>query len=686
MKKAVIFTLAIMLCFSGFKVTGEADIYGIMEQSVVLKIGSPKAFVNMSEVPVDSQNPYTAPFVSEGRTLVPVRFVAESFGAAVDWDEHTRIVSVKTGSKSVLLPVNSDSMIINEKVVPLDVGASLVGDRAFIPIRRLAEDVLGKNVFYDRGLIIIGDSVSGIAQGSEEVGLILAMFKTQIRAPYMVYYGSLDEGIIETAKTYKIVILHPSQARLERNQIMRIQQGINPDDPSDDVKVIGYISIGEDTRTTGMTPQQMRDDPRFTGDKTGPRVDPRGVFPNGNPNLAGIGPKGVMSGGGFASYYLDDNDFDGNPDFNRAFNGAFVNAGDPAWYDALSAMTFDSIDGVYGLREILTLDYGRGLGCDGVFLDTIDTCAPNSYTDASSFNQSEFEWTAPGFLDFIKRLRNDYPDKIIVQNRGLFFFNPNLGHYKYNTRPYIDYLMFESFRLDSSSSAAFNPLFFADNSNYYAPKIAAEASRPDGFTVLGLSYAEGPSDIISSDTLLGKSQTGLALLQEEIELYKKFGFIPYITNGWVTLVNSFAKPFINDSDFSPPAWSSTWNADNVWPAGIPEPRVGVQSATGGKNSVTLCWDVALDENPVKYCAYYQKTPFDFDADPNLEKATKVPLLPRVGAAYKNGTGKDSFPFDATITGLESDTLYYFVIRAHDDSANENEDKNRVYKTVVTLNN
>ena len=40
--------------------------------------------------------------------------------------------------------------------------------------------------------------------------------------------------------------------------------------------VLGYLSIGEDLRTAGMTPEDMLKDWRFTGDGSGPRVD--GVF------------------------------------------------------------------------------------------------------------------------------------------------------------------------------------------------------------------------------------------------------------------------------------------------------------------------------------------------------------------------------------------------------------------------
>ena len=103
--------------------------------------------------------------------------------------------------------------------------------------------------------------------------------------------------------------------------------------------------------------------------------------------MAGIAPLGAPSngGGGFASYYLDDNSVhdspthtgDGFPDRNHLFGSLFVNAGDPKWFDAIDTMMIDGPDGLPGLRETLTLDHGRGLGCDGVFLDTFDTAAPN---------------------------------------------------------------------------------------------------------------------------------------------------------------------------------------------------------------------------------------------------------------------------------------------------------------------
>jgi len=35
-----------------------------------------------------------APYISNSRTLVPLRFVAESLGADVDWNPNTKVVTV----------------------------------------------------------------------------------------------------------------------------------------------------------------------------------------------------------------------------------------------------------------------------------------------------------------------------------------------------------------------------------------------------------------------------------------------------------------------------------------------------------------------------------------------------------------------------------------------------------------
>ena len=510
----------------------------------------------------------------------------------------------------------------------------------------------------------------------------------------IIYYDRVDEAAVAHLEAYQLAVVHPVNGELTRDIVADIQDGVDPLDPADDVLVLCYISVGEDLRTVALSDEQMRADPRFQGDGSGPRVDPRGILA-WTGSLDNIDPVGLPSpgGSGFASWYLDDNSVsndpngmgDGLPDRNSLFGAAFVNAGDPAWFEALQEMTFQD-DGVPGMREILTTDFGLGLGCDGLFLDTIDTAAPNSFTDSNSPNQSEFEWTAPGFTTFIQRLRNTYPNALIMQNRGLFYFNPDFPHYAYNAGADIDFLLFESYRLDSNTNSEFNAYFYADNKFNYTPKIMAEANRRNGFKVISLGYAEGPVESIAKETLLGQNSLGLeTLLTDILEAQEHAGFRHYITDGGITLLNHFVQQNSDFSDLEPPRWTSTYNANRNFypqPHDAPDPRVGVQQVVPLEQAVLLRWDVALDKHGVKYVAYYQQQPFDFSRENPFAEAVRVILEPEAGEGYAQGVGPDVYPHQARIDGLTSGGPYYFVIRAVDDSQNANEDDNEVVLSAV----
>jgi hypothetical protein len=509
---------------------------------------------------------------------------------------------------------------------------------------------------------------------------------------YVVNYGAWPSEAVDVAHKNQLVIVNPSRADLHRADIAAIQAGSDAGDPSDDVLVLCYVSVGEDLRTASLTDDQVRADARFRGNGTGPRVDPRGPDASGK-SLAGINSQGNASNGGtgFASYYLDDNSVygsakhvgDGFPDRNPLFGSLFVNAGDSAWYGEIDGMQMDSPDGLVGLREALTSDYGRGLACDGVFLDTIDTAAPNSYTNPASSNETKFEWTAPGFGAFIRKVHDNYPDKLILQNRGVFFFDPRHAAFDYNARGAIDFVLYESYRLDSSDGELWNPIFYPDNQFNVAPKLMAEASRPDGFRVLSLGYAEGPADQMSPLTLEGQSTLGTDDLLEDIRVTQQLaGFRHYLTNAKVDLVNDFVLTHDDLDDHDPPQWTSAYNDHQQLPAVAPTPRVGIQQAVVADGKVTVRWDVAMDENRVQYVLYAQPQPFDFTGDPGLSAATRTVLTPTVPMAYKAGVGADGYPYEASLSSLPRGQLQYLLIRAVDQSPNANEDTNTVVLSVT----
>jgi len=94
-------------------------------------------------------------YTRNGRTLVPVRVIAEGFGMEVDWDEQAQKVTVGGG---IEMTIGSDLMKAGGKTVRLEVAPELKNGRTFLPLRAFAEEALGKKVFWDdRGLIVIGD-------------------------------------------------------------------------------------------------------------------------------------------------------------------------------------------------------------------------------------------------------------------------------------------------------------------------------------------------------------------------------------------------------------------------------------------------------------------------------------------------------------------------------------------------
>ena len=141
-----------------------------LKDAVALYIGSSQAIVNNIETQVDSTNANVKPYIKDGRTLVPVRFISESIGAEVDWDQQNSKVTVRLNNKVVELVIGNKTMKVGDKNEALDVAPEISEGRTYLPLRSLVE-ALGKKVFYDRGLIVISDR-EDIFDVSKDKGLI----------------------------------------------------------------------------------------------------------------------------------------------------------------------------------------------------------------------------------------------------------------------------------------------------------------------------------------------------------------------------------------------------------------------------------------------------------------------------------------------------------------------------------
>jgi hypothetical protein len=89
-----------------------------------------------------------APFLKEERTMVPVRFISEHFGAKVSWLRETNQVRIEDGKQLILLTINTSSALVNGVEEELDCAAVIANGTAFVPLRFVGT-ILGAGFVWD---------------------------------------------------------------------------------------------------------------------------------------------------------------------------------------------------------------------------------------------------------------------------------------------------------------------------------------------------------------------------------------------------------------------------------------------------------------------------------------------------------------------------------------------------------
>jgi len=130
----------------------------IVKDSIVLGIQKAGAKKNGEMTQVDVTNDGVMPIIINDRTMVPVRFISESLGAEVEWEEETKTVTVKYNGKTIKMQIDNSVMYTDGESVALDSAPTIRENRTLLPLRALVES-LDKKVFWDdKGLIVIGDN------------------------------------------------------------------------------------------------------------------------------------------------------------------------------------------------------------------------------------------------------------------------------------------------------------------------------------------------------------------------------------------------------------------------------------------------------------------------------------------------------------------------------------------------
>ena len=244
------------------------------------------------------------PIIESGRTLVPVRAIFEALGATVDWLPETRtVVSIK-GDVTVRLQIDSVFATVNGSEITLDVPAQIVNGRTLVPLRFVGEsfglsvgwigeirqvtldssievfvhfiDVgQGDAIFVDTPdydfLIDAGDRNSGvleylIAKGVEELDFVIGTH------PHTDHIGGLievlqsirvkeviDPGIVHTTKTFEdyLTIIEEKDIKFTEGRVGEVRdlgngikfKIIHPENPSsthlNNASIVVKLTVGE---------------------------------------------------------------------------------------------------------------------------------------------------------------------------------------------------------------------------------------------------------------------------------------------------------------------------------------------------------------------------------------------------------------------------------------------------------
>ena len=184
-----LFTITLFLAF-GFTVhaTSLHDYYedvteDDLKNSIVLSPESSMAFINGQKVSG------VQPIVKDGRTLVPLRFISEGFGAKVDFNAKNQAITIQYANQTILLKIGKKGISINGNSSEMDVAASIYNNATYIPLRYIGE-AFNKKVVYLKNekiqpysLIIIRDVN---ATAIENLNLI-HVFELLYKGRFVVY-------------------------------------------------------------------------------------------------------------------------------------------------------------------------------------------------------------------------------------------------------------------------------------------------------------------------------------------------------------------------------------------------------------------------------------------------------------------------------------------------------------------
>ena len=149
--KKLISMLFVLLCF-----TTAVGVAATPDKNIPIDIS-----VNGSFIKTDAPA-----FIDYDTTFVPIRFVSDALGAhSITWDQSRATATIKQGSTTIQITENKKEAYVNGRKVILNKSARIHSGRLYVPVRFVAES-FGAKVGWDNTYYIVQINKSGISVNS----------------------------------------------------------------------------------------------------------------------------------------------------------------------------------------------------------------------------------------------------------------------------------------------------------------------------------------------------------------------------------------------------------------------------------------------------------------------------------------------------------------------------------------
>lgn len=105
--------------------------------TLVMQLDSSIMTINGTKTNIDNDG--TVPMIIDGRTLIPVRAMIEALNGSVSWDSDTQTATLNHDDDEIRLTINSSTAYFNNEEKTIDVSPVIINGRTMLPVRFIAE-------------------------------------------------------------------------------------------------------------------------------------------------------------------------------------------------------------------------------------------------------------------------------------------------------------------------------------------------------------------------------------------------------------------------------------------------------------------------------------------------------------------------------------------------------------------